>query len=134
MNYQKKLPEEINQELLELKNENEKLKGLISDYILRNKSSEELLTSQSQWFAKLSKYSIELSNQSRESISAFIVYEFKALFKVKEVWISIYDEEKLELVLKATTLSESDNSIIVQRFGQSFIGKKTLIEPKVYKA
>jgi PAS domain S-box-containing protein len=133
MNYQKKLPEEINQELLELKNENEKLKGLISDCILRNKYSEELLTSQSQWFAKLSKYSIELSNQSQESISTFIVNEFKALFKVKEAWISIYDEEKLELVLKATTLSESDNSKIVQRFGKSFIGRKTPIDPKVYK-
>jgi PAS domain S-box-containing protein len=133
MNYQNMPYEEVIQMLLGFQDENKKLKELVNEYKLKNQSDKELLIKQSQRFAKLNKYSIDLANQSDETISLFIVNEFKSLFHVKEVWISIYDEEKMELVLKATTLSDKDNSKIVQRFGKSIIGSKTRINGDIYK-
>ena len=91
-----------------------------------------LLFNQSQRFAQLNRYSLDLSNQSDETISFFIVSEFKSFFLIKEAWISIYDEENRELVLGATTLSENDNSKIVRHFGKSIIGSKTAITEEAY--
>jgi PAS domain S-box-containing protein len=134
MNNKDKSREEVIQELQELQSENKKLKDLLSEYKSNHNNSEKLLIRQSQQFAKLNKYTFELANQSDDTISSYIVNEFKSFFHIKEAWISIFDETKMELVLEATTLSEKDNSKIVQRFGKSIIGRKTLITETIYKS
>jgi PAS domain S-box-containing protein len=126
--------ENLQTRLIELQKENSELKSLVEKTNLRVKNNEERLITQSQRFAQLNKYSLDLANQKEETISSFIVNEFKSLFLVKEVWISIYNEENRELVLEATTLSENDNSKIVRRFGNSIIGKKTQITEDVYNS
>jgi PAS domain S-box-containing protein len=134
MNYQNKPRKDVIQELLELQKENKKLKELVGEFKVKNNNFEGLLLKQNQRFAKLNKYSIELANQSEATISFFIANEFRSLFEVKEVWVSIYEAEKMELVLEGTTLSENDNSKIVQRFGKSIIGRRTQINKDIYKS
>ncbi len=133
MNNTDKTKEKLIEESEELQIENERLKELFEESVLKIKNFEELLIKQSERFAILNKYSIELTDQTDENISSFIVNEFKSFFQVKEVWLSIYDEKNSELVLKATTLSEKDNSKVVQKFGKSIIGKRIHVTADIYK-
>ena len=55
-----------------------------------------------------------LDDQDLDSIYQFIVSKFKSLFGVRVVWISTYDEKMSELVIKATTASDEENSEFVR--------------------
>lgn len=134
MNYQNWSKKDVIHELEKTQSENKRLNGQIKEFEFVNTRYEELLSKQSQRFAQLNRYSLDLANQSDETIAFFIVREFKSFFLIKEAWISIYNEESKELVLEATTLSENDNSKIVRHFGKSLIGNKTTINEETCKS
>lgn len=123
----------VNQELEHLRRENARLKGALDEKKLKITEFENQILAQSRSFTFLNKYSIDLANKSEEEIYNFISFQFKSIFSVKEVWISIYDEKEQVLVLKGTTLSEKDNDIIVKKLGKSILGFKTPVTPEIYK-
>lgn len=124
---------DIIKELNHLRDENARLKGALDEKILKIKEFEDQILIQSKSFTILNKYSIALANQSEEEIYTFISNQFKSIFRVKEVWISIYDEKNQELILKGTTLSEKENNILVKKLGRSILGYRTPVSPDVYK-
>lgn len=133
MNYQEKSRDALIKELGEFKRINREQKDLIEEFHLKIKESERYLNERSERFAFLYRYSIELINQPNEKVSSFIVNEFKSFFKIKEVWISTFDEKKSELVLNATTLSEKDNTKAIQYFGKKILGLRTRINETTQK-
>lgn len=124
---------EIIKELQHLREENVRLKDSLDEKNLEIREYEDQIYTQRRSFATLNKYSIDLSIKSEEEIYTFISHQFKSIFRVKEVWISLYDEKEKVLVLKGTSLTENDNAIIIKKLGRSILGFKTAITPEVYK-
>lgn len=124
---------DANQELKDLRNENARLKDALDEKILEIKEYEDQILSQGRSFATLNNYSLDLATKTEEEIYTFISHQFKSIFRVKEVWISIYDEKEKVLILRGTTLSENDNTAIVKKLGRSILGFKTPITPEIYK-
>jgi len=116
---------DVVQELEFLRSENARLKGALDEKIHRIEEYEDQILTQGRSFATLNKYSLDLALKSEEEIYSFISHQFKSIFRVKEVWISIYDEKDKALILKGTTLSEEDNSILVRRLGRGILGFRT---------
>jgi len=123
----------VYQELENLRHENARLKRALDEKIIKINEFESQILAQSISFTFLNKYSIELANKSEEEIYNFISDQFKSIFRVKEVWISIYDEKDQALVIKGTTLSEKGNAIIVKKLGSSILGFKTPVTSEIYK-
>ena len=120
-------------ELHRLKTENASLKEKLSEADILLKHTQELLLKKATGFKVLNKYSLELAGQKDEDLYGFIVNSFKSFFSVKEAWISIYDDRNKELILKATTLSEKDNALVVQRLGQKILDFRTPVNEDAYK-
>ena len=120
-------------ELHRLKTENASLKDKLAEADAQLKSTQERLIKKAIGFKVLNKYSLELAVQKDEDLYGFIVNSFKSFFSVKEAWISIYDSKNKELILKATTLSEKDNALVVRRLGQKLIDFRTPVNEDTYK-
>jgi PAS domain S-box-containing protein len=127
MSNQNRHYEEFSKELLKLQIENARLKKNLEEHIIKISETEELLLKRSRSFAILNKYSLDLANQADEEIYSFIASQFKSFFSVKEVWLSIFDEKDSVLILKATTLTENDNSKIVRILGRKILGQRTVV-------
>jgi PAS domain S-box-containing protein len=108
------------------------LKSELREMELRISNLENKLTEQAGRFQILNRYSIDLNNKTGEEIYEFIVIQFKEIFEAKEVWISVYDEKTSDLVLRATTLSETDNSKAVKTLGQKILGFRSPVSKDMY--
>lgn len=116
-----------------LRYENERLIKVVEEKSALLKLLEDKLLKQTKSFTILNSYSFELASQSNEEIYKFISENFKSIFSVKEVWISIYDENSGDLILKGTTLSENDNSRVVKMLGRNILGFRTPVSPETYR-
>jgi len=119
-------------EIQQLRDENARLVKLVGEKSALLKEFEDQLLKQTKSFTILNSYSFELANQSHDEIYTFISESFKSIFRVKEVWISIYDEKSGDLILKGTTLSEKDNSKVVRMLGRNILGFRTPVTSETY--
>jgi len=124
---------ELNQKLHDSEIRFNQLKASFENDIKVRKQVEEKLIKRSSLLSDFNQYSIDLARQETETIQQFIVSSFKNLFKVRAVWISIYDEKTSELILETSTVTQEESSRINKLLGLAFKRFKTLIDEEKYR-
>jgi len=90
------------------------------------------LQNRSKLFAALNQYAIAISELEGELMYQFIVNKFKELFEVRAVAISKYCEKSSELVIEASSLSEEENSLLLNYLGKAVKHYRTPLNEENY--
>jgi PAS domain S-box-containing protein len=133
MDHSKKSREELISEVNALRLELEKAKSAYEIDVASRKMSEQILFRRSEMLSALNKYMMELEEQSQENIHKYIVFKSKDLFKVRGVWISVYNEATSELEVKESTASPRENTYIKKYMGIDLTTWQTHIDDDRYK-
>ena len=105
--------------------------GLVSD-ITERKRAEHALDLKNQILVSVSDYSQTIAFAPPEQLFATIVTRLKEITGAAEVLINDYDEERAELVLRQSTLSEEANTWVRKQLGGKLAGFKTPVSQDKY--
>ena len=90
--------------------------------ITERKYAEKLLKERNATLHEINQYSIELSFLRYDELYPYIVKKLKDIFKTSTAWVSEYDENTSQMVVKSTSLSDEDNSWVMKKLGEKVIG------------
>ncbi|MBE3101208.1 MAG: diguanylate cyclase [Firmicutes bacterium] len=100
--------------------------------ITERKQADEMLTIKNRMLTSINKYTQAIVFTPTEELFATIATMLKEISGAAEVFINIYDEEKAELVLRKSTLSEENNTWIRKKFGNKLVDVRTPIPRDKY--
>ena len=105
----------------------------IAREITERKHAEKLLKERNATLHEINQYSIELSFLQYDELYPSIVKKIKDIFKTSTAWVTEYDENTSHMVVKATSLSDEDNSWVMKKLGEKVIGHRAKVNEVQYK-
>jgi PAS domain S-box-containing protein len=107
------------------------LVGVIRD-ITKRKKADEMLASKNRMLTSINKYTQAIAFTPPEELFTTVATMLKDISGASEVFINVYDEEKAELVLRKSTLSEENNTWIRKNFGNKLVDVRTPVPRDKY--
>ena len=119
----------------DLKDKNGRIVGYQSSVIevTKHKKTNEMLASKNRMLTSINKYTQAIAFTPPEKLFTTIATMLKEISGAAEVFINVFDQEKAELVLRKSTLSEENNTWARKKFGDKFVDTKTPVSQNKYE-
>lgn len=127
------IKDELNAELLKLKQEHSFLKKKYDMLTQERNEIEESYKKQNDILMKLNDFSLESAYIPYQDVFPLIVNKLREIFNVKAAWITSYDETSSDLIVEYSSLSIEDNAKIVKLLGNKLLKMRTHVDEKQYK-
>jgi diguanylate cyclase (GGDEF)-like protein/PAS domain S-box-containing protein len=118
----------------DLKDKNGRIIGYQSSVIevTERKKADEILFTKNRMLTSINKYIQAIAFAPTTELFTTIATMLKDISGAAEVFINVYDQEKAELVLRKSTLSEENNTWIKKKFGNKLVDVRTPVPKAKY--
>ncbi len=107
--------------------EDGEFRGMVAtiEDITERRQAEELLRDRNATLHEINEYAMELGFLEYDELYPFVVKKLNSVFRTSTAWVTEYDEATSDMVVRATSLSDADNSWVVKQIGKNVVGHRT---------